>query len=138
MSRCEVATRHERCFEWGMSVRLAAAALLVCSSLVACGGDGAQNAPPLIPEGAAPSVSRPSTRPVPATRTLESKTLGADGHSATPGGTAARPTGPAPAAQPTSTSAGAWSPTPVNGVMNPSPPAGTPVYGEMNPSPPGR
>lgn len=121
-----------------MSLRHVAAALVACSSFVACGGDSAQNPPPLIPEATAASVNQPSTRPVPATRTLESKTLGADGHSATttatPGSTAARGAGAAPAAQPN----GAWSPTPVNGVMNPSPPAGTPVYGEMNPSPPGR
>lgn len=138
MKRDEVASRHERCFEWGMSVRFVAAALIACSSFVACGGDSAQNPPPLIPEATAASVNQPSTRPVPATRTLESKTLGADGHSATaggaPGSTTARPSAPAPAAQPN----GAWSPTPVNGVMNPSPPSGTPVYGDLNPSPPGR
>lgn len=118
-----------------MPARLVAAALL-CSPLVAfvaCGGE-ASTPPPLIPEAASPSVNQPSTRPVPATRTLESKTIGAETFT--------------PSTQPTSASRGtgttgqapanAWSPTPVNGVMNPSPPAGTPVYGDMNPSPPGR
>lgn len=120
-----------------MSARILAfvAAALLCSSLVGCGGEQASTPPPLIPEAASPSVNAPSTRPVPATRTLESKTIGAEPYSpsATPT-SAARGTSGA-AAQP---KANAWSPTPVNGVMNPSPPAGTPVYGEMNPSPPGR
>jgi hypothetical protein len=133
MTRQQLATGHERCFEWGMSVRLVAVALVCSSSFVAaCGGDQAANPPPLIPEAASASVNAPSTRPVPATRTLESKTIGAEGFSPASGPTAAgRPAQGSPAN-------GAWSPTPVNGVMNPSPPAGTPVYGDMNPSPPGR
>jgi hypothetical protein len=121
-----------------MSVRLVASAVaLFCSSsfVAGCGGDQAANPPPLIPEAASASVNAPSTRAVPATRSLDSKTIGAEGFSpAAPNGTAARASGPAPA----SPANGAWSPTPVNGVMNPSPPAGTPVYGDMNPSPPGR
>jgi hypothetical protein len=119
-----------------MVVRLAAATLL-CTPLlafVACGGEQAATPPPLIPEATSPSANQPATRPVPATRSLESRTIGAEAYS--PAGqptTGARTTG-APGQAPPN----AWSPTPVNGVMNPSPPAGTPVYGEMNPSPPGR
>lgn len=115
-----------------MVARLVAVALL-CSPLLACGG-GERGAPsPLIPEATSASVNQAS-RPVPATRSLESKTIGAEAYS--PAGqptSGARSTGAAGQAPPN-----AWSPTPVNGVMNPSPPAGTPVYGEMNPSPPGR
>ena len=119
-----------------MSVRLVAAALL-CSPLVAfvaCGGEQASTPPPLIPEAARASVNTPSTRPVPATRTLESRTIGAAPYAPTPQSTSAARTSGGTGQAP----ANAWSPTPVNGVMNPSPPAGTPVYGEMNPSPPGR
>lgn len=120
-----------------MFARVSVAAALLSTPLVAfvaCGGE-ASTPPPLIPEATSPSVNQPSTRPVPATRTLESKTIGAEAF--TPGTqptSGARGTGAAAGQAP----ANAWSPTPVNGVMNPSPPAGTPVYGEMNPSPPGR
>jgi hypothetical protein len=116
-----------------MIARLVAVAFLG-SPLVACGGEHASTPPVLIPEAARPSVNRPSTRPVPATRSLESKTIGAEPYSPPAQPTSASRSTGAPAQAP----ANAWSPTPVNGLMNPSPPAGTPVYGEMNPSPPGR
>lgn len=123
----------KRCFEWVMRAR-AAACIAVIATLVACGGGEASTQPPLIPEATSPSVNQPSTRPVPATRSLESKTIGGEAYSPagqpTSGSRAAAPAGQ-PATNP-------WSPTPVNGVMNPSPPAGTPVNGDMNPSPPGR
>lgn len=118
------------------AARLAAAAF-VCTplvALVACGGEQGSTPPPLIPEATSPSVNQPATRPVPATRSLESKTIGGEAFSPTgqpsPTSRTAAPSGQA--------GTNAWSPTPVNGVMNPSPPAGTPVYGDPNPSPPGR
>lgn len=111
------------------------AVVLVSSSLLACGGESSSGSAPLIPEATSASVNAPATRPVPATRSLESKTIGGEPYSPTaPNATNARPSGAAPAAQPN----GAWAPTPINGEMNPSPPSGTPVYGNMNPSPPGR
>ena len=108
--------------------------LSLLALLVACGGGEAASQAPLIPEATSPSVTQPATRPVPATRSLESKTIGAEAYSPsgqpTSGSRAAAPAGQPPT--------NAWSPTPVNGEMNPSPPAGTPVNGTMNPSPPGR
>jgi hypothetical protein len=115
-----------------MSARFAVLSLLLL--LVACGGGEASTQPPLIPEATSPSVNQQATRPVPATRSLESKTIGGEAYSPT-GQPGSGSRAAAPAGQPATN---AWSPTPVNGVMNPSPPAGTPVNGDMNPSPPGR
>lgn len=115
-----------------MAVRIAAlAAALICSS---CTHDPLAMQP-LVPETT--SVTAPSSRPVPATRSLESKTIGVDPYSvrrpSNESGGSATPSNLPPAR------GGAWSPTPVYGVFNPSPPGPTtPVYGEMNPSPPGR
>lgn len=114
--------------------------MILASFLCACGGGNAAAGdpsvapPPLVPE--AQTANGTGTRPVPATRSTESKTIGGD-----PYATKASSDGRQATPQSTSTPgrSGAWSPTPVNGSMNPSPPGpATPVNGDMNPSPPGR
>ena len=114
-----------------MAVRIAAlAAALLCFSCAR-----AETATPLVPETAI--VTAPSSRPVPVTRSFESKTIGADPYSVHRP-TNASGTSAAPSTQPLRRG-DAWSATPVYGVSNPSPPGPTtPVYGDMNPSPPGR
>lgn len=111
-----------------MALRIAAlAAALLCFS---CAPKQTET-PPLVPETAI--MTGPSSRPAPVTRSFESKTIGADPYSVhrppNASGTSAAP----------ARRGDAWSPTPVYGVSNPSPPGpATPIYGDMNPSPPGR
>lgn len=130
-----------------MVPRSFAAVALLCS---ACAHEPLERTPLLVTDVPPPA---PSARAAPFVRSFETKTIGSDPHSASgqggqsgQGGGARTPSSaPGSATSTTSTPSmtpaarsDAWSPVPVFGDKNPSPPGpGTPQYGDPNPNPPG-